>query len=244
MGTRRPRSVSMRVKPRIRSLSSILGGLLCAALLGACTTTTLLEVRFDADTPGAPPSTTQALGTVIVEPGAGSVVVVDTPASDVAAGKWARVSHPTPITPETSMIAMLPQGPVGEGSFSVTALLYVPTGEAVPTIQLETIQIGSGPASFLHVDLLTDGTLRIDDAMTFGHYPHDQPFLLSIQLEIGPAGATAHVAPVGAGTSGSADVPIAAPNLARLFGAVRIWMGYQFGGSFFVDDVLVVKREP
>lgn len=235
----------MLVKHRIRSISSVFGGLSCAALLGACTTTTLLEVRFDADAPGAPPSTTQALGTVIVEPGAGSVVVVDTPATDVtpASKKWARVSHPTPITPETSMIARM-AAPTGNGSFSITTLLYVPTGAAVPTIQLETVPLGQGAASFLHVDLLADGSLRIDDgAATFGHYPHDRPFLLSIELEIADAGATARVTPVGAETSGSAEVPISAPSLARLFGAVRLWMGYQFGGTYFADDLVVVKRE-
>jgi hypothetical protein len=205
----------------------------------------LLEVRFDADTPGAPPSPTQALGTVIVEPGAGSVVVVDTPASDVtpANKKWARISHPTEITPETSLVAVM-QAPTGNGSFSVSTLLYVPSGTAVPTIQLETMPLGSsGSASFLHVDLLPDGSLRIDDAMTFGHYPHDQPFLLSIGLEIDESGATARIAPVGAEASGSAEVPISALNVARLFGAVRIWMGYQFSGTFFADDVVVVKRE-
>jgi hypothetical protein len=236
----------MLVKHRIRSISSFLGVGLCAAMLFGCTTTTLLEVRFDADTPGAPPSVTQALGTVVVELGAGSVVVVDTPASDVtpANKKWARISHPTRITPETSMIARMPGGPTGNGSFSVTTLLYVPTGEAVPTIQLETIELGSGPASFLHVDLLADGSLRINDAATsFGHYPHDQPFLLSIQLDVDDTGATARVAPVGAEASGSAEVPIPAPSLARLFGAVRIWMGFQFGGTFFADDVVVVEHE-
>lgn len=230
-----------------RSIPGFLGAWLCAALLGVCgcTTTTLLEVRFDADTPGAPPGATQALGTVVVEPGAGSVVVVDTPAVDVtpANKKWARISHPTPITPETSLVARMPAA-TGNGSFSVTTLLYVPTGAAVPTIQLETIPLGSSPVSFLHVDLLADGSLRINDgAATFGHYPHDRPFLLSIELELADAGATARVAPVGAETSGSAEVSIPTSSLARQFGAVRIWMGFQFGGTFYADDVVVVKRE-
>lgn len=237
----------MLVRHRIRSIPRFLGVRLCAALLAVCgcTTTTLLEVRFDADTPGAPPSTTQALGTVVVEPGAGSVVVVDTPAVDVtpANKKWARISHPTPITPETSLVARM-AAPTGTGSFTITTLLYVPTGAAVPTIQLETIPLGSGSASFLHVDLLADGSLRINDgATTFGHYPHDQPFLLSIELELDDTGATARVAPVGAEASGSAEVPVPAPSLARQFGAVRIWMGFQFGGTFYVDDVVVVKKE-
>lgn len=229
-------------------LGSRVGVLLGSVLLGACacTSTTLLEVRFDDDVLGEPPSTTQEVGTLFVENGAGRVVVVDTPASQVLPRdkRWARISHPESGTPQTSMRAMM-TAPGGLGDFSITAVLYVPSGGAVPTIQLEPFALPpSSYASFLHVDLLTDGSLRIDDGTeTFGHFPHDQLFLLSIQLKVDEAGATARVAPVGAGASGLAEVSIAAPSLARQLGAVRVWMGYQFGGDFYVDDVVVVKRE-
>jgi hypothetical protein len=123
----------MSVKRRVSTLWSVVGVWLSAMLLSACTTTTLLEVRFDADVPGTPPLTTQTLGTVIVDNGGGSVVVVDTPSASLTPSKWARISHPTSNTPQTSMRAMMP-APAGEGSFTVTTLLYVPTGGAVATI--------------------------------------------------------------------------------------------------------------
>jgi hypothetical protein len=234
----------MSVKRRISTLWTIVGAWLSAVLLSACTTTTLLEVRFDADTPGAPPSVTQTMGTVLVDNGGGSVVVVDRPATDLAAGNWARIAHPTSNTPQTSMRAMM-SAPAGDGSFTITTLLYVPTGGAVATIQLEPFGLPeSSYASFLHVDLLADGTVRINDgAQVFGHYPHDQVFILSIDMDVSGSGATARVALAGADTSGSADVAIPLLSFARQFGAVRIWMGYQFSGQFYVDDVLVVKRE-
>jgi hypothetical protein len=95
------------------------------------------------------------------------------------------------------------------------------------------------------VDLLADGTLRINDDPTqiFGRFPHDQAFILAIHMDVSGAGATARVSLAGAGTSGSAEVPIPLLSFARQFGAVRIWMGYQLSGQFFVDDLLVVKRE-
>jgi hypothetical protein len=135
--------------------------------------------------------------------------------------------------------------PAGDGSFTITTLLYVPTGGAVATIQLEPFGLPeSAYASFLHVDLLADGSLRINDGTeTFGHYPHDRLFILSIDLKVSDAGATARVALAGADTSGSVDVVIPLLTFARRFGAVRIWMGYQFSGQFYVDDVLVVKRQ-
>lgn len=223
---------------------------LCRALLsvvalslGGCVTTPLLEVRFDGDDPGSRPGTTQELGTVVVDPGAGSVLVAETPARGIEPMNWAHISHPTSITPQTSLRAMM-SAPAGEGSFSVSALLYVPSGAGVATIQLEPFgQPETSYLNFIHVDLLPDGTLRIDDGpATFGQYPHDQVFILSIDLEVGADGATARVAPSGAGTSGSAEVAISAVSLARQFGAVRIWMGYQHAGDFFVDNVLVLRR--
>jgi hypothetical protein len=212
--------------------------------LGACTTTTLLDVGFDADTPGTPPSVTQELGTVLVDHGAGSVAVVESPAAGVGTTKWAQISHPTSITPQTSLRAMMP-APAGDGSFTVSTLLYVPSGAGVATIQLEPFgQPESSYLNFLHVDLLADGTLRIDDGpQTFGQYPHDQVFILTIKLDVGPMGTSARVAPAGAGTSGSAEVAISVPTLARHFGAVRVWMGFQHAGRFYVDDVRVVKHE-
>jgi hypothetical protein len=234
----------MSVNRRVSTLWNVVGVWLSAMLLSACTTTTLLEVRFDADVPGTPPLTTQTLGTVVVDNGGGSVVVVDTPSPDLTPTKWARISHPTSNTPQTSMRAMM-SAPAGDGSFTVTTLLYVPTGGAVATVQLEPYGMPeSSYVSFLHVDLLADGTVRINDgAQTFGRFPHDQPFILSIHMDVSGSGATARVALAGAGTSGSADVAIPLLSFARQFGAVRIWMGYQFSGQFFVDDVLVVERQ-
>lgn len=225
---------------------SLVGPLLSTLLLGGCTSTPLLEVRFDDDTPGMPPSTTQQLGTLQLENGAGSIVVVETPRRDVTPPdkRWARLSHPTPGTPQTSLRASLP-APAGLGDITVSTLLYVPSDGSVPTIQLEPFAVpGSSDASILHVDLLTDGTLRIDDRPeTFGRFPHDRVFMLSIHLDVTETGATARVAPVGAGTRGSSVVEIATHGLAQQLGAVRVWMGDPLGGQLYVDDLVVVKRD-
>ena len=79
---------------RVSTLRTLGRALLCMAALGlgGCASTPLLEVRFDGDVPGAPPSTTQALGTVAIDPGAGSVLVVAAVAVKVAKAAASRTS--------------------------------------------------------------------------------------------------------------------------------------------------------
>jgi hypothetical protein len=214
-------------------------------LLSGCPATTLLSVKFDADAIGSPPATTQAVGTVSLDEGAGSIRVVNTPAPAVTATKWVRISHPTSPTPQTSMRAQM-GAPAGDGSITLTTALYIPAGTGAVTVQLEPFSMSEDSYfNFIHVDLMPDGSLRINDGpTTFGHFPHDQVFLLVATLNASSTAATVRVALAGSGTSGSQDVPISASLLgfARQFGAVRIWMGFQHRGQFYADDVLVLKR--
>lgn len=215
-----------------------------ATILGACDTE-LLAARFGGDAPGTPPGAIQELGTLSFDEGGGSVLVVERPAQGVNTTNWAHVSHPTADTPATSLRVVMDEL-AGDGSFTVSALLWVPAGGAITTVQLEPFgRPDSSYLSFLHVDLLPDGTLRIDDGPeTFGHYPHEQVFILAIELEVNATGALATVAPSGSGTSGSQDVVIAETGMARHFGAVRLWMSSPQAGDFYVDNVLVLDRTP
>lgn len=217
---------------------------LAALVLGACNATPLLEVGFHGDAPRAPPGPNQTLGTVTVEPGGGSVEVVETPPGDASTENWAHLSHPA-STPATSLRAMM-AAPTGDGRFTVSMFLFVPEGTEVTTLQLEPF--GQDPASaveLLRVDLLADGTLRVDGGPgPFGKYPHDQVFALGIELQISADQATATITPSGMSTSGSAEIVISAPGVARHFGAVRLWIDDEQAGEVYVDDLRVLRRGP
>ena len=100
--------------------------------------------------------------------------------------------------------------------------------------------------SFLHLDFLQDNTVRINDDpnLTFGTFPRDQFFTLSVNLEITPQSAVAHMALFGTGTSGTMDFTIPSLNLARQYGAIRLWMGFPWTGSFDATDILVTRQTP
>jgi hypothetical protein len=229
---------------RFICLSSLLLGLL--VLTTACNSTTVFQANFSSDTPGSAPATTQATGTILLSPGSGTITVVDAPAAGLPANKWVRVSHPSQPTPETVMKGEFSRFD-GLGNYGFLASLYIPTGTGAVTVQFETFGRGlNNSPDFLHLDFMPAGNIRIDDddSRTFGHFPRDQVFVLSVNLVITATNATAHISLLGAGTSGSIDVNIQ-PNrltLARQFGSVRIWMGFQWTGIFFVDDILVTRR--
>ena len=134
----------------------------------------------------------------------------------------------------------------GVGNYTLLASLFIPSGAGVVTVQFEPF--GEGPTSylnFMHLDFMPEGDVRVDDgAVRFGRFPRDQVFALSVNVVITATTATAQITLFGTGASGSADVSVN-PSLlavARKFGAVRFWMGFQSQGSFFVDDILVTRR--
>jgi len=211
-------------------------------LLTSCTTETLLNATFDAEPIGGPPASSQPTGTVATLPGAGSVTVVASPvASDT--GHWVRIAHPSAPSPETSMKCSLSSFG-GDGQYTVAASLFIPSGAGLATLQFEAFaQPVDSFLNFLHLDFMTDNTVRIDDGPTsFGSFQRDQLFSIVISLTIGASGASATISLFGA-ASGSLTVNVdpSLLNVARQFGALRFWMGFQWTGFFDVTDVTVLR---
>ena len=235
------RGCSLERVPAASSLGSLLALL---SGLSACGSTTVLQVNFNSDTAGSPPAPAQATGTVSLAPGAGTITVVPAPAPGLPANKWARISHPTQPSPETVMRCTFSRFD-GPGNYTLLASLFMPSGTGAATVQFETFNGSTSSApSFLHLDFMPEGDVRIDDSATrFGHFPRDQTFALSVNLVITGAAATAHMTLFGPGASGSQDYNInpAFLSIARQFGAMRFWMGFQWQGAFFVDDILVTR---
>lgn len=215
-------------------------------LLTACNSTMVLRANFNANTIGSPPTAAQDIGTVSLDQGAGTITVVDPPAAGLAE-KWVRISHPTPISPQTAMTARF-SGPGGAGRYGLLTQLFIPSDTGIVTVQFEPFSTRPDSyANFLHLDFMPEGDIRVDDGtMRFGRFPRDRAFLLTVGLDITATRATVHVRLAGAGASGSADVPINPRFLsaAMQFSAVKFWMGFEHTGSFYVDDIVVTRQNP
>jgi hypothetical protein len=134
----------------------------------------------------------------------------------------------------------------GDGTYVFTTFLYMPRGAGAATIQFEPFgqpvkDYGKG---FLHVDLLPDNMMRLDDndGTKFGGFPRDQWFFLQVTLKI-TATPSAHFSLSGAGASGEKDYNVLPPfvPLARQFGAVRFWIGTPWNGYYNANTIVVTR---
>ncbi len=198
-------------RPRLLVLLSVVG----AVLLAGCSSETLFQSNFDPTPIGQPPANAQQVGTANVGGDPGSVVVVAAPVAP--SGKWVQVSRAGAQSAVSSMQGMFSQFR-GDGVYTCSAILYIPSRSGLATVQFETFnQPISNVGSFLHLDFMQDNTVRLDDndATKFGSFPRDQAFIVQVTLNINTSSQTAHIVLSGAGASGQTDYNILPPASSR-----------------------------
>lgn len=214
-------------------------------LLPGCASTTVFQATFNSDSIGSPPSPNQDVGTVGLDEGAGTVRVGPPPSN--ATTNWVQISHPTAQSNQTAMQGKFAQFR-GDGTYGLLAVLFIPTGCGVVTLQFEPFQ--NSPtvyANFMHLDFMPNNTVRVDDGGTvFGTFPRDRFFTVSVTLNIASSSSKAELRLFGNGASGQLDVNVdpVLQGAARRFGAVRFWMGSQHTGRFEVDQIIVTHKKP
>lgn len=215
-------------------------------LLSGCKSSTVLLANFKNDSVGSPPASAQPTGTVTVKSGSGTIQVVSAPAVGMPANNWCMISHPLVQTDPTELTGNFTQ--FGLGNYGILASLHIPKGSGVVTVQFEASSQSPLPfGPFLHVDFMPEGDVRIDDSnVRFGSFPRDENFVLSVSLVITQTSATAEISLLGGNASGSINTTVQSNvlPLARQFGAVKFWVGFQHNGTLFVDDIIVTRKNP
>jgi hypothetical protein len=216
-------------------------GLGALALLGACSSETLFQSNFNSTTVGQPPAAVQAIGTASVFGPAGSVVIADAPPG--LSEHWLKIGRASSDAAIAGMQGQLSKTP-GIGKYSFLAAVYMPKGAGLATIQFEpAFQPPNAQIYFLHLDLTQDDKVQIDDmvATRFGSFPRDQSFDVVVSLDTTVTPAMAHISLLGNGATGAVDYPIQSSlvQFAQQFGAIRVWMGYPWTGSFLSTDITV-----
>ena len=214
--------------------------ILAVLLLAGCAKETLFQSNFDSAQPGQTP-TTADVGTVATE---GAVTVIAPPV--LPSGRWVQMSRPAADTLLASFQGNLTEVR-GDGRYTFSATIFMPSSTTgVATIQFERKnQPLPSIANFLHLDLLPNNKVRIDDlaATEFGKFPRDKPFIVQVTLDIG-ATPTANIVLSGAGAEGTADHAILPPNIgmSHQFGAVRLAMQFPHLGSLQATNIAVTHR--
>jgi len=215
--------------------------------LAGCTSETLFQSSFNSNPIGAPPAAMQAVGTVQFSGAPGSVVIVG-PVPN-SSERWVQISRASIANNQAPISTM--QGNFAKtypaGTYGFLGALFIPSGSGLASVEFDTSPSGSPPSTgFLHLDFLQNGTVRFDDdpGVTFGGFPHDQFFTLSVGMDVTSTSAVAHVTLFGNGTSGGTfDYTIKQPNFARQYGAIKLWMGFPWTGSFDATDLLVTRKK-
>jgi hypothetical protein len=214
--------------------------ILAVLLLAGCARETLFQSNFDSAQPGQTP-TTADVGTVATE---GAVTVIAPPV--LPSGKWVQMRRAVADTPLASFQGNLTEIR-GDGRYTFSATIFMPSSTTgVATIQFERKnQPLPSIANFLHLDLMPNNKVRIDDlaATEFGKFPRDKPFIVQVTLDIG-ATPTANIVLSGDGAEGTADHAILPPNIgmSHQFGAVRLAMQFPHLGSLQATNIAVTHR--
>jgi len=213
-----------------------------AMLLYSCESTTVLLANFNLESVGSPPNTAQPTGTLTLNKGSGLITVVTAPPGVTTPNKWALISHPAQPAPETELIGNFTQW--GMGSYGLLCSMNIPSSSGVVSVQFDA---ATGLGSFMHIDFMPEGDLRIDDneSLRFGTYPRGANFVLSVALVITETTATADITLLGDGASGNKLVTVnpALLTVAKQFGKCTFWVGFQHNSSFYVDDILVTRKK-
>jgi hypothetical protein len=204
---------------------------------------TLFQSSFNATAIGSPPSATQATGTAQVFGPSGSVLVQGPPPG--ASGNWLAITRGAgPAAPIAGFEGDFASHP-GDGTYSFLGVLFIPKGTGAATVEFDTSPQWAPPtAQFLHIDFMPNNQVRLDDndQTLFGSFPNDQSFTLSVRLEVFAVCTVAHVTLLGGKASGSKDYLVPLHALARQIGALKVWMGSPWSGTFDTTDLLVTYQ--
>ncbi|MFZ1011300.1 MAG: hypothetical protein WAN65_30965 [Candidatus Sulfotelmatobacter sp.] len=215
--------------------------------------TILFQSNFDPTADQQQPAAQQAVGTAIVQQSCaddlsgadpskcGSVLVVDPPFPHT--NKWMQISRPGASPVQASFLGQLTEAP-GDGVYSFSAAIVIPTAASPPPLGNEnavlSISFETISTPFLHLDFMSDNSVRIDDNTVFGSFQRDQVFSVQVTLNISAAQSTANVL-LSAGASGNLNYTLSGVNqsLSHLLGAVRVWQGFMDFGISYTTDIVV-----
>lgn len=213
-------------------------------LFASCSNETIFQSNFDSTPVNDPPVHTQQVGTVKIDGPAGNVKVVASPIE--SSGRWVQIARSNGQQSVSGLQCNFSKF-IGDGEYTFSSVLFIPSGSGLVTIQFETFgQPISTYTSFLHLDFTQDNKVRLDDNedTKFGSFPRNQSFIVQVTLDINATQPKVHIVLSGAGTSGEKDYNILSPffTLAHQFGAVRLWMGFPWTGSFDATTIVVTHK--
>ena len=207
--------------------------------LSACGATVYLD-KFDAAAPGqapAPPSTGTSAAT-------GSAVIAAHPQNPGSSDRWLRLARPVATQAGGEYIATFTEQ-LAHTKASVSLVGFVPkTSPIMMTVFFEP-KAPAPPIPLLHIDLLTNGNIRLNDSTIAGTFKFDTLIGFVVNFDLTGSAPTASILIRGGGNDVGIDVPV--PANAANFGLGRVRVVAPFegvnapSGAFLVNDLLATR---
>lgn len=224
----------------LRPPSAIWGAiaLISLAILSGCNTSSVYLDKFDSTPMGSPPAQPQ-VGTSTIS---GNIVVAADPTNTNSADHWLQLTRPTP-TATASYVGTLTTPVTAKGGVDLVG--YIPSSAPIDLSVYFEPATGPQGAPLLHVDLLPNGSIRLNDSDIVGTYKFDHlvGFFITFDLQASPPTATVLIR--GGGQDASKTVPVPA-SLAG-FGFGKIQVDAPFEGinakpaKFFINEVIATR---
>ena len=208
------------------------------ALAGCGTTVYLDKVRGTVGQPPIPPAT----GTSQVS--ATNAVIARHPLNRFSSDRWLRLSRTVATAGGGEYTANFTQN-VANGKVGVDLVGVVPLSAPI----MMTVHFESGPPQagvpVMHIDLLPDGKIRIDDSTIAGTFKFSNLVGFFITFNLTGSSPAADVLIRGGGNDASLTVPLPANASTRGLGRVRIVAPFEGvnapNGHFFVNDIIAIR---
>lgn len=200
---------------------------------------TVYRDGFDSTAIGQPPGPPQ-IGTSSIN---GDVLIAENPTNDVSPDRWLELRRPSATGTLGEYVGTFKERVTATGR--VRLLGYIPAfAPAVMSVHFEALGPAS-PLTLLHIDLLADGKIRVNDSTIVGTYQFDTIISFSVRFNLGGASPSATLNITDGVHDASAAVAIPASPAGFGLGQVRIVTAFEgvnsAAGQFLVNEVVATK---
>lgn len=208
-------------------------------VLCGCGATVYLD-KFDAAATGQPPAP-PATGTSTAT---GSAAIAANPQNPGSTDRWLRLARPVATQAGGEYIATFTET-LTNIKASVSLVGFIPQSSKIMMTVFFEPKAPAPPAPLLHIDLLPDGNIRLNDTTIAGTYKFDTLIGFVINFDLTGTSKKASLLIRGGGNDVGTDVTV--PTSAANFGLGRVRVVAPFegvnapAGAFLVNDVLATR---
>ncbi|MGH7503409.1 MAG: hypothetical protein ACREL7_16905 [Longimicrobiales bacterium] len=228
------------LKPRRRWTIAMIVPVLLIGVNG-CGATVIYRDSFNGPAVGQPPAQPE-IGTATAS---GDAEIAANPQDPGSSDRWLRLGRPVPTQPGGEYIGTFTETVLNTNG-SVALVGFIPAASRMMmSVFFEAAPPGP-PVPFLHIDLLKDGNIRVNDSTVVGTYAFDTLIGFVIGFELTASPPVANILIRGGGEDASLTVPIPANVAGFGLGRVRVFAPFEGvnapAGAFLVNDVVATRR--